>query len=394
MPDRYCPPFRADHIGSLLRTPELLQAKADLQDGSISKEELFQIENEAIKSVIALQKRLGYKAITDGEYRRKFFFEGFFEQLKGIQVTHGLPLATLRSFIPTNAKYFKPSSLSVPLVAGKLERTKPIYLSDFESMKALVERDDVPNIKLTMCSPIWLDFRYGKKWIKEGCDVYDSRADLLDDLVTIFRAELADLYAAGCRDVQIDEPTLTYLCYQPTIDGYKEEGLETSEVLAEYIDMLNACMRDVPKDMTVGIHLCRGNVRGQNLVEGSYDPIAKQLFTKLNVNCFYLEYDTENAGGFEPLAHLPKDKVAVLGLVSTKKAELETPELMVSRIEEAVRIIQKAHPERSHEEVLDQLCLSPQCGFASEMMGNPITKEDMEAKLRLVADVARHIWNY
>jgi len=377
-----------------MRTPELLQAKIDLQDGNTSKEQLVQVENEAIKSAIALQKRLGYKALTDGEYRRKVFFEGFFEQLKGIEITHGLPVTTLRSFIPTQAKYTKPTSLSVPLVAGKLERTKPIYLSDFEAMKALVESDDVPNIKLTMCSPIWFDFRYGKKWIKEGCDIYDSRADLLDDLATIVRAELADLYAAGCRNVQIDEPTLTYLCYQPTIDGYKEEGMKTSEVLDEYIDMLNACLRDVPQDMVIGIHLCRGNFRGKSLAEGSYDPIAKQLFTKLNVSCFYLEYDTESAGGFQPLVHLPKNKIAVLGLVSTKKPELESPDLLISRIEEAVRIIQEAHPERTHEEVLDQLCLSPQCGFASEMMGNPITKEDMEAKLRLVADVSRRVWNY
>jgi len=215
-----------------------------------------------------------------------------------------------------------------------------------------------------------------------------------DDLAAVYRAELADLYAAGCRNVQIDEPTFTYFCYQPTVDGYKEEGLDAFAVLDEYIETLNACLRDVPGDMVVGMHLCRGNFRGQSLVEGSYEPIAKQLFTRLNMKCFYLEYDTATAGGFEPLIHLPKDKVAVLGIVSSKTAELETPKYLISRIEEAVRVINEAYPERTREEVLNQLCLSPQCGFASEMMGNPMTLEIMEKKLKLIADVCQRVWNY
>jgi len=396
MPDRTRPPFRAEHIGSLKRTPELLQARANLEDGKISREDLAQVESKAIKQAIDLQKRLGYKGLTDGEYRRKIFFGGFFEGLEGIEITPGLPDSTIRSFFPN---YFKDisgqTSLSFPLVVAKLKRAKPIYLPEFLATKSLVDAAEVPNIKITLACPFWYDFRLGKKWIKEGCDAYESRADLLNDLTAIYRAELADLYAAGCRNVQIDEPGLTHLCIEDVVNGFKvTEGIDAFALLDEYIEMLNACLRDVPKDMTTGIHLCRGNFRGRSLFAGGYDPIAKQLFSKLNVDCFYLEYHSEIAGGFEPLVHLPRGKIAILGLVSTKTPELESPEHLVSRIEAAAQIIHEAHPERTREEVLDQLCLSPQCGFAGEVVGTPNTMEEMEKKMKLVVDVARRVWNY
>jgi len=301
----------------------------------------------------------------------------------------------LRSFIPSSVVSTGQKIHTASLVAAKLRRTKPLYVPEFNALKALVPEEDVRNLKITMCSPVWYDTRYGNKWVKEGSNAYQSRAELFEDLTAIYREEIADLYAAGCRNIQIDEPTFTYFCFAPTIKGFKEiEGIDPQDLLDEYINVFNQCLRDKPEDMTVGVHLCRGNFRGKHFAEGSYDPIAEKLFQNMNVDCFYLEYDTERAGGFEPLVHLPKNKVAVLGLVTTKTPELESPELVVSRIEEAVKIIKDAHPDRTREEILDQLCLSPQCGFASEAQGNPITEEDMAKKLDLIFNVSRKVWSY
>ncbi|GAA5828815.1 hypothetical protein JCM3766R1_003829 [Sporobolomyces carnicolor] len=388
------PPFRCDHIGSLKRPLELLAKRQEFDQGKISREELRQVEDAAIKAELERQRSVGIKSFTDGEFRRHMFWDGFHNNLDGMVIVENPPRELFKMYVPDIKAFFdspaaKPGDTMV--CKGKLVRNKPMYRPEFEYMKSIVKPEEVKNVKLTLAAPEWYVLRHGEH--ARDHSVYPDEKDFFADLAKAYREELADLYDAGCRNVQFDDPLLAYFCSEAMLAGMKEEGVESEPILDSYIKLYNDCVRDVPKDMVVGIHLCRGNFKdGLHFSEGGYDRIAVKLFNELNVDCYYLEYDTERAGGFEPLAHLPKHKTAVLGLVSSKFPELEKQEDLIKRINQAADFVAKGSGQ-SHEDALKQLCLSPQCGYASHAEGNNVSFDDVLAKLSLCHETAKAVWS-
>ncbi|GAA5929561.1 uncharacterized protein JCM15063_004186 [Sporobolomyces koalae] len=386
------PPFRCDHIGSLKRPLELLAKRKEFDQGKISREELKKVEDEAIKAEVKRQQSVGIKSITDGEFRRHMFWDGFHNNLDGMVVVPNPKKELFKLYVP-DVKAFFESHAEKPgdtmICTGKLVRNKPMYRPEFEYLKSIVQPDEVKNVKLTLAAPEWYHLRHGEN--ARNHEVYPNEQDFFDDLAKAYREELADLYDAGCRNVQFDDPLLAYFCSEAMLAGMKEEGVESEPILNSYIKLYNDCVRDVPADMTTGVHLCRGNF-SMHFSEGGYDRIAVKLFNELNVNCYYLEYDTERAGGFEPLAHLPKNKSAVLGLVTSKFPELEQQEHLIKRINEAADFVAKGSGE-SREEALKRLCVSPACGFASHSEGNIITYDQVLAKLNLCHETAKAVWS-
>ncbi|GAA6017841.1 hypothetical protein JCM11491_004641 [Sporobolomyces phaffii] len=388
------PPFRCDHIGSLKRPLDLLAKRAEFDEGKVTREELRQVEDVAIKAEVERQRRAGIKSFTDGEFRRHMFWDGFHNNLDGMTVIPNPPRDIFKMYVPDIKAFFdspaaKPGDTMV--CSGKLVRNKPMYRPEFEYMKSIVKPDEVKNIKLTLAAPEWYHLRHGEH--ARNHSVYPDEAEYFADLAKAYREELADLYEAGCRNVQFDDPLLAYFCSEAMLEGMKAEGTESEPILDAYIKLYNDCVRDVPDDMITGIHLCRGNFKdGHHFSEGGYDRIAVKLFNELNVNTYYLEYDTERAGGFEPLAHLPKNKSAVLGLVTSKFPQLEKEEDLIKRINQAADYMAKGTGE-SREEALNRLCLSPQCGFASHSEGNAVSFDDVISKLSLCHETAKKVWS-
>ncbi|GAA6061626.1 hypothetical protein JCM10212_000968 [Sporobolomyces blumeae] len=383
-----CPPFRADHIGSLKRPLELLAKRKEFDDGKISRDELRQVEDEAIKAEVERQRSVGIKSFTDGE------FHGFHNNLDGMVTIPNPPREIFKMYVPDIKAFFeshaaKPGDTMV--CQGKLVRNKPMYRPEFEYMKSLVKPEEVKNVKLTLAAPEWYHLRHGEH--ARDHSVYPDEQEYFDDLAKAYREELADLYDAGCRNVQFDDPLLAYFCSEAMLSGMKAEKIDSDKILDQYIKLYNDCVRDVPKDMTLGLHLCRGNFKdGMHFSEGGYDAIAVKLFKEINVHTYYLEYDTERAGGFEPLKHLPKDKTAVLGLVTSKFPKLESQDDLVRRINEAAEYVASGSGE-TKEEALQRLCISPQCGFASHAEGNPVDFDDVLAKLNLCHETAKKVWS-
>jgi len=242
-----------------------------------------------------------------------------------------------------------------------------------------------------VCAPEWFHLRHGPYAYDKS--VYQTDEEYFADIAKAYREEFAELYSLGCRNIQFDDPLLAYFCAEKMIQGMKEEGVDSERLLQLYIDVYNDCLRERPADFNVGVHLCRGNFKGgRHFSEGGYDRIAVKLFNELQVDCYYLEYDTERAGTFEPLKHLPKNKTVVLGLITSKFPQLEDPEELKKRIASAVETISQGFEPRTKEEAFNQVCMSPQCGFASHSLGNEITDEDVTNKLRLVVKVAKEVW--
>ena len=362
------PPFRADQVGSLLRPKAVLEARQQVAAGNLSREALRQIEDEHIARVVKQQEAVGLKSITDGEFRRAFFHLDFLEQLAGVTVTGTIAASS-------NAQEtvgFTPPKLSV---TGKLRHVKNIQVDDFNFLQAQVSQTP----KVSIPSPTMVHFRGGRAAI--DIESYPDLDLFFTDLVQCYRDEVAALYAAGCRYIQMDDTNLAYLCDPKMRAGAVERGDDPNQLPRTYAALINEVIDDRPDDLTVCVHLCRGNFRSTWFAEGSYEPVAEVLFNELNVDGYFLEYDDDRSGGFAPLRFVPAGKTVVLGLVSTKVPQLEDQDTLVRRIEEASQYVP-----------LNNLCLSPQCGFSSTYHGNDITEDDQWRKLGLVVETAARVW--
>jgi 5-methyltetrahydropteroyltriglutamate--homocysteine methyltransferase len=362
-------PFRADHVGSFLRPKALLDARERRARGEIDAAELRAVEDAAVREVVRFQESLGLKSVTDGEYRRAFFHVDFLEQLDGVEVRGGI------------ATRFRGASGSVDFappvmhVTGKIRHVKPIQLADFEYLKSITDR--VP--KVTIPSPTMLHFRGGRGAISK--EAYPDLGEFWADVAAAYRAELKALGDAGCRYVQLDDTNLAYLCDPKMREGARQRGDDPDELPRRYARFINDAIRDRPADMAVCIHLCRGNFQSAWAAEGGYEPVAEALLDGLKVDGYMLEYDDERSGSFAPLRYTPKGKTVVLGLVSTKFGALESKDELKRRIEQAARFVP-----------IEQLALSPQCGFSSTVHGNDIAVEAQAAKIRLVVETATEVW--
>jgi 5-methyltetrahydropteroyltriglutamate--homocysteine methyltransferase len=369
MRERTRPPFRADHVGSLLRPQALLAARAEHAAGRMGAEALRAAEDHAIRDAVALQESIGLQSVTDGEYRRTYFHIDFLERIEGVAVRGGIATRFHRDDGEVD---FAPPRLEV---TGKLKRTQPIAVADFRFLKAATGR----TAKLCIPSPSMVHFRGGRAAIDSSA--YPDIEGFFADLARVYREEIADLAAAGCTYLQLDDTNLAYLCDPKLREGARRRGEDPAALPHTYARLINEALRDRPAEMAVCIHLCRGNFRSAWVAEGGYDPVAEPLFGELDVDGYFLEFDTPRAGSFAPLRYLPKGKMLVLGLVSTKTAGLESADDLKRRIDEAARLVP-----------MEQLALSPQCGFSSTVHGNDIPVEAEVAKLRLVAEVARQVW--
>jgi 5-methyltetrahydropteroyltriglutamate--homocysteine methyltransferase len=366
---RLNPPFRADHVGSLLRPPALLAARRRQKDGEIARDELRRIEDTQICDVVAQQEATGLRSITDGEFRRTFFHIDFLERLQGVTVSGGIETRFKRRDGEID---FAPPSLSI---TGKLRHAADIQKPDFLFLKSVTRQTP----KVTIPSPTMVHFRGSRQTI--DINAYPDLGEFFADLTECYRAELDSLYQAGCRYLQMDDTNLAYLCDPKLRAGARERGHDPDQLPRAYAALINSIIDHRPNDLTVAVHLCRGNFKSAWVAEGGYEPVADVLFNELNVDAYFLEYDDERAGDFRPLRLVPKHKTVVLGLVTTKVGELESKQMLITRLKEAARYMP-----------LENMCLSPQCGFSSTVEGNAITQEQQWAKLRLVVDTAREIW--
>lgn len=393
MSPKLFPPYRAEHLGSLKRPKELLEKRAQLEKGEISQAELTPVEDKAIKAILEVQREAGLKALTDGEFRRHMFFDGVFDNLEGMKHINPVPEHMLMDYVPDVAAFKKLDfhGGDSHICVGKLKRTKPFYVGQFNQLKALTKPEEHSSLKITMCAPEWYHLRHGEYAYSK--EVYNNDDEYFTDVAIAYQEEIAELYSNGCRNIQIDDPLLAYFCATSMLEGMKEKGVDSEALLDTYIRAYNKCLEKRPADMTVGLHLCRGNFKdGMHFSEGGYDNIAIKLFNEINVDAYYLEYDTDRAGTFEPLKHLPKNKTVILGLISSKLPKLEDPVELKARVEQAAKVIADGTVKRTFEEAMNQICISPQCGFASHAEGNLITEEDMKKKLTLVVQTAKSIW--
>lgn len=365
---RNLPPFRADVVGSLLRPEAIKQARRQWQQGKITLSELRAIEDGEISRVVELQRNLGLQVVTDGEFRRAWWHFDFFEGLDGVEgydVDQGIQF----SGVQTKARSIK--------VTGKVAFRNHPMLEDFRYLHG-VAGDAVA--KMTIPSPSVMHFRGGRGAI--DAIVYPDLAEYFADLAQAWRDAIRAFYDAGCRYLQLDDTVWAYLCSTDQQRQIRERGEDPQQLARIYADVLNKALAGKPDDLVVSLHVCRGNFRSTWISEGGYEPVAPILFGEVKVDAFFLEYDTERAGGFEPLRFIkPGHQQAVLGLITSKTGELEDPEAVLARLREASRYIR-----------MDQLCLSPQCGFASTEEGNRLSEEQQWDKLRLVLDVSRRAW--
>ena len=363
-------PSRADHVGSFLRPRSVIEARDRRAAGAIDASALRAIEDEAIAELVKWQEGLGLKAITDGEFRRYFFHTDFLLQLAGVEEHGGIA----KAFKNDAGKdvHFAPPKM---VVSGKVEHVRPIQLADYEYLAGLTS--ETP--KVAIPSPTMLHFRAGRQGIP--ADVYPEMGDFYADVAAAYRAEIGALAAAGCRYIQLDDTNLAYLCDETHRADARARGVDPDDTPRQYAALINDSFRDAPADLIRAVHLCRGNFRSSWAAEGGYEPVAEIMFNELEIDAFFLEYDDPRSGDFAPLRFLPKGKTVVLGLVTTKLGDLEAKDDIKRRIEEAARFAP-----------LDQLALSPQCGFASTVHGNDISVQQQADKIGLVVDVTREVW--
>ncbi|HSR57397.1 MAG TPA: 5-methyltetrahydropteroyltriglutamate--homocysteine S-methyltransferase [Candidatus Binataceae bacterium] len=369
------PPFRADHVGSILRPPELLKARADYNDRKISAGELREVEDASIRKVVAFQEEVGLQSITDGEYRRDLFYGDFYcRGLGGVTTAYDPSSIDHDAFFIDREGHKLP--LIIPRVFGRMRWHGPIHVADYNFLRQNTSRTP----KITIPSPTIIHFRAGRRNISK--EAYPDLDLFWEDIVDAFHKELKALADAGCGYVQIDETTIGSLSDRRSWEQMRARGDDGRKLLLEtYPDIMNRAFAGRPPALQLSMHICRGNNQSHWSAEGGYDLIAEKLFNEINVDSYFLEYDTPRAGSFEPLRMVPKNKTVVLGLVSSKFPELESKDDLKRRIGEAAKYID-----------LGQLSLSPQCGFASTAPGNRITFEEQRAKLRLVVEVAKEVW--
>jgi len=362
------PPFRADHIGSLLRPPALRQAYRAFNDRALDEAGFVAAQDAAIRDAIALQAEAGLAVVTDGEFRRASYWSRFVERTEGLSLSE--------SRFTFRDEQGLELTFTAPLVIGKVARRQALAVDEFCFL-----RDNAAALpKVTLPAPSTMHFWRGSGYAVPG--VYDSAEKFFRDLVKIYRAEIADLAAAGCRYIQLDEVALAMLCDPAVRQRVTADGNDPAHLIALYVEALGDAIAAAPPEMAVGVHMCRGNFKGKYLAAGGYEAIAKALFAVPGVSHFLLEFDTARAGDFAPLRFVVADKSVVLGLVSSKTAALEKVDDLLKRIDEAARFIDK-----------ERLAISPQCGFASTVAGNPLSEADERAKLALCVETARAAWH-
>jgi 5-methyltetrahydropteroyltriglutamate--homocysteine methyltransferase len=367
-------PFRADHVGSLLRPAALTEARADFKAGRLDAEGLHAVEDAAILEVIEMQRAVGLNTVTDGELRRTSWHMDFIYQLEGITQVQGESLHV--QFKNEQGTYdYAPPAMRV---AGRVGLGQTIFAEAFTFLRDHAHADQTP--KLTIPSPSMVHYRGGNAAIDR--DVYPDIDAFWGDLVLAYRQELKAVYELGCRYLQLDDTSLAYVNDPAQRKHIEAIGGDPEHLHELYIDVINRVLADKPEDLVVTTHLCRGNNQSMWAAEGSYDFVADALFGRLAVNGYFLEFDDERSGGFEPLRHLPRgDKRVILGLVTTKRPELEDKDMLKRRIEEAARYVD-----------IDQLGISGQCGFSSTEEGNNLTIDEQKAKLELIVEVAAEVW--
>jgi 5-methyltetrahydropteroyltriglutamate--homocysteine methyltransferase len=361
------PPTRADHIGSLLRPAKLRHAFRDFSAGNLKDQEFRAIQDEAILDIVRLQEEVGLEVVNDGEFRRGSYWGRF------VQLTSGL--AVNDAVFKFHDDQGKEVDFTAPHVIAKVRRARPIAVDEVTFLSRVSRK----LLKVTLPSPSTMHFYRGSRYADRG--LYDSPRDFFADLARVYRDELNDLASAGARYVQLDEVALAMLCDPAVREKVKRDRQKPDELVDLYIEAINQAVVGRPASLVIGVHMCRGNFKGLYLSEGGYESVAERLFQRADVNHFLLEYDTPRAGDFAPLRFVPKEKGVVLGLVSSKVSALEPVDQLKRRVDEAVRHIDA-----------DRLALSPQCGFASTVAGNPISEDDMRAKLARVVEAARAIW--
>jgi 5-methyltetrahydropteroyltriglutamate--homocysteine methyltransferase len=361
------PPFRADHVGSLLRTAAIKEARAPREAGQITAEQLKAVEDAEIRKIIARQEECGLHLATDGEFRRSWWHFDFLCGLDGVemkQIEHGIQFAGVQ----TKAER--------PDIVGKIGFSHHPMLEHFKFLKANTRVTP----KMTIPSPTLMHFRFGRASISKA--LYPDLDELFDDLGKAYAKAVRAFYNAGCRYLQFDDTIWAFLCSEKERAQSRQRGDNPDDLPAKYAKMINQALAAKPADMAITTHICRGNFRSTWISEGGYEPVAETLFGSLNYDGFFLEYDTARAGGFEPLRFVRKgNQQIVLGLVSSKLGALESKDDLKRRIDEATKYI-----------ALDQLCLSPQCGFASTEEGNLLSEDEQWAKLRMIVEVANQVW--
>ena len=361
------PPFRADHVGSILRTAAIKEARAKREKGQITAAQLKEVEDREIEKIIKKQEEIGLQLATDGEYRRAWWHFDFYSMLSGVELyelDHGIQFQGVQ----TKAQSIR--------VKGKIGFADHPMLEHFKFLKAHTRV--VP--KMTIPSPSVFHFRLEPNAVSK--QVYASRDAIFDDLAKAYQDAVRAFHAAGCRYLQFDDTAWAYLCSQEELKKARDRGLDVDHLQETYTRTINKALEVKPADMVITTHVCRGNFRSTWIASGGYEPVAENLLARCNYDGYFLEYDTERAGGFEPLRFLPKgNKIVVLGLVTSKSGRLEPRDAITRRIEEATKYI-----------ALDQLCLSPQCGFASTEEGNILAEDEQWAKLRMIVELAAEVW--
>src|ERR1022692_2200110 len=367
MTSRNRPPFGADHVGSLLRPLPLKQARAQRARGEITGDRLKAVEDREIAAVIKRQEEIGLKAVTDGEFRRGFWNYDFLGALPGVEAYLGERKIKFQGPNP------KPMMLRVTEKLGTFSGHPMIEHFKFVAAHTAV----VP--KMTIPSPSSLHFRYGRDAIPGS--IYPNMENFYTDLGTTYAKAVRAFADQGCRYLQLDEVNLAYLCDPKLRAQVSERGEDPEQLPAAYARLINAAISDIPPDMTIAMHLCRGNFQSTFVASGGYEPVAEILFNAIDVHGYFMEYDSDRAGGFEPLRFVPKGKTVVLGLVTSKSGRLESKDELKRRIEQAAKYVP-----------LDQLCLSPQCGFASTEEGNILAEDEQWAKLKMIVEIAKEVW--
>ena len=363
---RTTPPFRADHVGSLLRTAPLKEAREKFYTGKLDAAALTEVENTEIRGIVKKQEEIGLEVVTDGEFRRSWWHMDFLGGLDGVEVIEadqGIQFTGVQT---------KPKA---PRVVGKLGSERHPHIDHFRFLKSVATK----TAKQSIPSPSMLHYRGGRKMINMG--VYPTMDEFYHDLGQAYKQAITGFYDAGCRYIQIDDCSFAYLCDPKQREMLAERGDDPTKQGDIYVGMINAALAGKPADLEATMHVCRGNFRSTFISSGGYEPIADLMFNKLNIDGYFLEWDNDRSGGFEPLRFLPKGKTVILGLITSKTGELEKRDDILRRIDEASKFTS-----------LDQLCLSPQCGFASTEEGNTLAEEQQWAKLKLVIDISKEVW--
>ena len=364
------PPFRADHVGSLLRPAELHAARAKAKAGEIGPDALREVEDRCIRAVVALQEAAGLRGVTDGEFRRAMWHTDFLTGFDGIEATGG------QYAVAFKGEHGEVEGTSSMLgVVGKVRRSKPIMLDHFKFLKSVAKQTP----KFCIPAATYLHLRGGRKVVSK--QAYPDMAEFWADVAAAYQAEIADLAEAGLTYLQIDDVSFAFLCDEASRGQGRGDGEDPDALPDLYVGIVNALVAKRPANMAVTVHTCRGNHKSLWMAEGGYDRVAETVFSGLNVDGLFLEYDSERAGGFEPLRFVPKGRRVVLGLVSTKTPKLESKDSLKRRIEEASKFV-----------AIEDLCISPQCGFASTEAGNELTLDDERRKLELLVEVTTEVW--